>query len=205
MSDRKSIEKIEYRHIPLERRDEENQMTIHGRAVAFNSAEEMFEWNGVKYYEKILDTAFDEADLTDVILNADHEGKPAARTRNETLKLNKRSDGLYIEADLSKNSTGRDLYEDIRGGFYDKMSFAFTTRESSYDKDTRTRTIIKVKKVYDVSCVSFPAYENTSVSARSYLDMIEEFEKSQGEPREEKNAGKEKLKLKIKLLKEIIK
>ena len=58
----------------------------------------------------------------------------------------------------------------IDGGYVDKMSFSFTVREASYDSVTHTRTITKVKKLYDVSAVDIPAYNDTSISARSFFE-----------------------------------
>ena len=77
---------------------------------------------------------------------------------------------------MSKNATGRELYEDIRNGFYDKMSFAFKVREDSYDRETRTRTILRIERIFDVSAVTFPAYEQTSISARSWAEARHEIE-----------------------------
>jgi phage head maturation protease len=89
-----------------------------------------------------------------------------------------------MEADLSKNTTGRELYEDIKNGFYDKMSFAFKVREDSYDRETRTRTILKIERIFDVSAVTFPAYEQTSISARSWAEAQHEIEAAEAAQRE---------------------
>ena len=130
----------------------------------------MFEADGIKFYEVISREAFDKTDMNDVVLNIDHDGKPAAKTKNGTLELRKTDSGLFIRADLSKNATGRELHEDIKNGFYDKMSFAFTVRKDSYDKQTRTRRIEEIDRLYDVSAVTFPAYSDTSISARSFFE-----------------------------------
>lgn len=160
------------------------EMRVTGKPVIFNSETVIYEIDGVQYKEKIASTAFDGADISDVVLNIDHEGKPAAKTRNGTLKLEVKSDGLYMDADLSKNETGRELFEDISNGFYDKMSFAFTVAEDEYDKATRTRTITKIKKCYDVSAVTFAAYNNTSISARSWAKAEAEAERKAAEAAE---------------------
>jgi uncharacterized protein len=83
---------------------------------------------------------------------------------------------------LSKNASGRELYESIQNGFYDKMSFAFTVAETSYDKETRTRKILKIDRLYDVSAVDFPAYNQTTIYARSFFEA--EAEKELAEARE---------------------
>ena len=124
--------------------------------------------------------------MDDVVLNIDHEGKPAAKTKNGTLQLRVADDGMYMVADLSKNATGRELYEDIQNGFFDKMSFAFTVREEEYDKKTRTRRIMKIDRLFDVSAVTFPAYAQTSIMARDTFAMELEKERMEIRQREEK-------------------
>ena len=76
-----------------------------------------------------------------------------------------------MEADLGGTQAGRELYEEIDGGYVDKMSFSFSVRESKYDSVTHTRTITKVKKLYDVSAVDIPAYNDTEISARSFFEV----------------------------------
>jgi len=168
----------QYKSFNFERREktEDGKMIVTGNPIVFNRETVIWEYDGVQYKEVIDAKALDSADMGDVVLNIDHCGKPAAKTKNNTLTFDKRIDGLYIEADLSQNATGRELYEDIDNGFYDKMSFAFTTEEDSYNRDTHTRTILKIAKVYDVSAVTFPAYEQTSISARSWAEAQHEIE-----------------------------
>lgn len=151
-------------------------MPVIGNPVVFNRETVIWEYDGVQYKEIISAGALDSTDMTDVVLNIDHMGKPAAKTRNSTLKLDLLSDGLYIDADLSQNATGRELYEDIQNHFYDKMSFSFVVSEDSYNQETHTRTILKIKKLYDVSAVTFAAYEQTSISARSWAEARYEIE-----------------------------
>jgi len=114
--------------------------------------------------------------MADVIMQYDHEGRVFARIKNGTLKLTVDDHGLKIRADLGGTELGRQLYEEIKGGYTDKMSFGFTV-----SKDERTeendaangktiihRTITGIKKLYDVSAVSIPANPNTDIiSARS--------------------------------------
>ena len=164
----------EYRSFDFEQEDE--GMKVKGNPVVFNSETVLYEIDGIEYKEKIDSKALDGADLSDIILNIDHEGKPAAKTKNGTLQVEIKADGLYIEADLSKNETGRELYEDIKNGFFDSMSFAFVVDEDEYDKITHTRTIKKIKKCYDVSAVTFPAYNKAKISARSYVEAVAEAE-----------------------------
>lgn len=155
------------------------EMIIEGKAVSFDQAEVMYSIDGIEFKEKISSKAFDKAKMDDVVLNIDHAGKPAAKTKNRTLELTKTDEGLFVRADLSKNATGRELYEDIKNGFYDKMSFAFTVRKENYDKQTRTRTIEEIDTLYDVSSVTHPAYEATNISARSFFEVEAEKERKE--------------------------
>ena len=156
---------------------ETNEMMIEGKAVAFESPTVLYEIDGIKFYEVIDRKALDNANMNDVVLVINHEGKAAAKTKNRTLELNKTDEGLFIRADLSKNVTGRELHEDIANGFYDKMSFCFMVRKDTYDKQTRTRRILEIDTLYDVSVVDRPAYEQTSVSARSFFEAEAERER----------------------------
>lgn len=154
--------------VPREEGAEEYR--VKGTAVVFNTPTVMFECDGVKYYEVIDRHAFDECDLSDVIFNYNHGGKVVARLRNKTLELTITERGVDMEADLSGTQAGRELYEEIDGGYIDKMSFSFSVREAKYDTLTHTRTITKVKKLYDVSAVDIPAYNETSISSRSFFE-----------------------------------
>lgn len=153
-------------------RDGENdEYRVRGTAVVFDTPTVLWEYDGIKYCEVIDRNAFDECDMSDVIFNYNHGGKVVARLRNKTLALNIDERGVHIEADLSGTQAGRELYEEIDGGYVDKMSFSFTISESAYNSDTHTRTITKVKKLYDVSAVDIPAYQDTSISARSFFEL----------------------------------
>jgi len=92
-----------------------------------------------------------------------------ARTRNKTLELIPDENGLLIRAKLANTTAGRDLYELIRRGDVDKMSFAFTVDKDEYDRKTRTRRILRFKRIWDVSAVDMPAYDDTYISARSWV------------------------------------
>lgn len=155
---------------PVPRESEDDSYIVRGTAVVFDSPTCLYEIDGVKYWEVIDRNAFSGCDMSDVIFNYNHGGKVAARLRNKTLKLTIDERGLHIEADLSGTAAGRDLYEEIKGGYIDKMSFSFSVRKSSYDNLTRTRTITIIRKLYDVSAVDIPAYNDTSISARSFFE-----------------------------------
>lgn len=150
---------------------------VEGYATTFNKPYLLYEWDGVQYFEQIDRHALDGADLSDVIMQYDHQGKVLARLSNGTLGIEPDDNGLFIYADLSKSAAAKELYEEIRNGLVTKMSWAFTVAEDEYNRETRTRTIKKIKKVYDVSAVSIPANSDTDISARSWLDGVIEVER----------------------------
>ncbi|WP_339792347.1 HK97 family phage prohead protease [Tissierella sp.] len=167
---------------------------VEGYATTFNKPYLLYECDGIKYYEVIDRHALDEADMSDVIMQYDHEGKVLARKSNNTLILETNDNGLFICADLSKSSASKEMYEEINNGLVTRMSWAFTVAEDSYNNETRTRTILKVKKVYDVSTVSIPANQDTEISARSFFNGVIEREKQELLERRQRI-----LKLKLKL------
>jgi uncharacterized protein len=152
---------------------------VEGYATTFNQPYELYEYDGVKYYEVIDRNALDGADMTDVIMQYDHAGRVRARISNGTLGLDPDNYGLFTYADLSKTSASKEMYEDIDSGLITKMSWAFIVAEDAYNQQTRTRTILKVKKVFDVSAVSIPANADTEISARSYFDGVIQMEKQE--------------------------
>ena len=172
---------------------------MEGYATRFKPYE-LYEFDGVKYYERIDKNAFEGADMSDIIMQYDHAGRVLARKSNGSLIVEPNDEGLFICADLSKSDAGRSLYEDIESELVTRMSWAFTVAEDSYDRESRTRTILRVKKVYDVSAVSIPANEDTLINARSYFDGVIEEEQQELLKRDKQ---KQLLGLKIKLMEEI--
>lgn len=160
----------------------EDEMVVEGVAIVYDTPTVLFEIDGVKYYEVIDRNALRNADVSDVVFVENHEGTPGARTRNQTLQLLNTDSALNIRAELSKSSKGPAMYSDIKNGIYDRMSFSFIVRKDEYDKQTRTRKILEIEKLFDVSCVTFPAYNQTTISARSFFEA--EAEKERMELRE---------------------
>ena len=183
----------EYRSFEFEAKEEEK--TIEGYAVVFDKETTLFEHGGVKYKEIIDRNAFDGVSLDDVVLNIDHTGKPLARTKNNTLELSIDDYGLKVRAKLDGTQAGREAHEEIKGGYFDKMSFSFTIEENSYNSETNTETILKIKRLYDVSVVTFPAYEQTSVLARNSLLAEAERKKAEAELVEKRRLEKQRLQL----------
>jgi len=148
---------------------------VEGYASTFDAPYELGrDSDNQPYYEVVSSRALDGADMSDVIMQFDHAGMVAARQRNDTLLVEPDTHGLFIAADLSKSEFSRNLYESISNGLVDRMSWAFTPDYDSMDFDeaTRTQTINKVFRVYDVSAVSLPADEDTEISARAALDGV---------------------------------
>lgn len=198
----------EYRHFQFRASEQEGKMIIEGYAVVFEKPTTMYSFDGIDYQEQIMRSAFDKCQMDDVVLNIDHSGKPLARTKNGTLKLSIDDTGVFVRADLSGTEQGRQAYEEIKGGYFDKMSFCFITSEDgeSYDKENHLRSITGIERLFDVSVVTFPAYDTTSVYARSYFEAEaekEHLEKCKNQTLERRRMLKRKtLAVKIKLLKE---
>lgn len=157
----------------IKRDDEEaNDYRVEGYATTFDDPYVLYEFDGVKYMEQIDKNALTGADLSDVIMLYNHTGMVYARLSNGTLTIQPNEKGLYIQADLSSTQESRQMWEAINAGLVTQMSWAFTVEEESYNEKTHTRTILKVRKVYDVSAVSLPANPNTDISARSYWEGV---------------------------------
>lgn len=165
------------------RASEENQeesYKVEGYATVFNEPYTLYDWGDYVVNEQIDSRAFDDCDMTDVIMQYDHVGRVFARVSNDTLTLEVDNKGLKVTADLGGTEEGRKLYEEIKGGYTTKMSFGFNVEEdkrevtNDYDKKITTvlRTITKIKKLYDVSAVSLPANDATEISARSFSDGV---------------------------------
>ena len=196
------INEREYRRIDIRnieaRKDEDGQMIVEGYATTFNQPYKLFEDREFTLNEQVDRNAFAETDMSDVIMQYDHEGRVFARTRNNTLTVEPDEHGLKIRADLSGTTIGRQLYEEIVGGYTDRMSFGFTvkaderkrTREEN-GKRVILRTITKIGKLFDVSAVSMPANDATEISARSIGDglITEAIEEIRAEEERERKIG----------------
>ena len=148
---------------------------VEGYATTFEDPYVLFEdRDGWKYVEIIDRHALDGADLSDVIFQYDHEGRVYARNTNNTLSIEMNDHGMFIAADLSRTSLARQMYEDIQAGNVTRMSWAFIPSEEQYseDRDNKvfTTRITRVRKVFDVSAVSYPADPNTEISARNLVN-----------------------------------
>ena len=175
----------EYRNINVEeletRNVEDGRMVVEGYATTFNMPYRLCGDEQITVNEQVDRNAFAETDMSDVIMQYDHQGRVFARMSNGTLQLSQDDHGLKILADLGGTEIGRQLFEEIRGGYTNKMSFGFTVPEGG-DVRTRSkgedghitilRTITKIGKLYDVSAVSLPANDATEISSRTISDGL---------------------------------
>lgn len=186
--------------------EQDNKMVVRGYASTFNEPYTLFRDEDLQFDEVVDADAFANTDMSDVIMQYDHEGRVFARQSNNTLTVTPDERGLLIEADLGGTELGRQLYEEIRGGYTNKMSFGFTVDDEdideSEDEEGRllvTRTIKSIRKIYDVSAVSIPANDATEISVRSLTDGV--IEKAQAErlAAEALELRKRKMMMKLKL------
>lgn len=173
----------EYRNIQEFRAADNDNYTVSGYASTFNEPYMLWKEDNYTVREMIDPDAFNETDMSDVILQYDHEGRVFARMSNGTLNVGTDEHGLKIEANLGGTEIGRQLYDEIRGGYTNKMSFGFSveTDKKEITEDVETgavdvlRIITRVKRLYDVSAVSLPANPGTDISARTLSNgLIEE-------------------------------
>lgn len=151
----------------LQTREAENdQMIIGGYFVVFNTWTEL--WDG--YYEQVSPKAFDNIDLTDIRALINHnDGLVLGRTKSNTLTLRVDDKGLYGEIKVNPNDQDAvNLYERVKRGDVDQCSFGFQITEEEWEDTAEGyRSTITGIKLFEVSVVTFPAYEDTLVTARS--------------------------------------
>lgn len=174
----------DFRFIKLEQRkadDGSDELVVEGKACSFNDETVLYSYGNYEAREIVDANAFENCDMTDVIFNYNHSGRVYARTRNNTLSLEVKEDGLYMKAVLRSNDQGhKELFDDISTGTIDKMSFAFHVNDSKWEYEEKDgnkidrRTILAIDKLYDVSAVDIPAYDTTSISARSQFSAVSE-------------------------------
>ena len=169
---------VEIRAVTDQQPEEDGRMIVEGYATTFDEPYTLWEEEDYIVREQVAPSAFSKTDMADVIMQYDHEGRVFARISNGTLALAVDDHGLHIRADLSGTEIGRQLYEEIAGGYTNKMSFGFTvdaderliTEENGVT--TILRTITGIRKLYDVSAVSLPANNATEISARAFSEGV---------------------------------
>lgn len=203
------INEREYRQInfgQIEIREaDDGKKIVEGYATTFDQEYTLYSFGNYELRESIDRHAFDETDMKDVIMQYDHEGRVFARKSNSTLQLEADDHGLKIRADLGGTEIGRQLYEEIKGGYTTKMSFGFTvskqerTEEEIEDKIIIHRKITGIKKLYDVSAVSLPANDATEITSRNLGEGVIAEVKQEKLARE----ARERQKTKIRMLMEV--
>lgn len=197
----------EYRMMPLLVPSAEKRLDseyyVEGFATTFDTPYVLYRYKDIDYKEVIHRNALEGADLSDVLFQYNHCGRVYARNRMKkgkaaTLILEAQKSGLFVAADLGSTSESRKMYEDIDAGLIYQMSWGFTVAEDSYDRDTHTRTILRIKKVYDVSAVDLPANPSTEIQSRSWVNGVIEAEKQE-------IAERQKQIQRIKILSEVLK
>lgn len=178
-----------------------DEMIVEGYATTFNEPYLLWQEDGYRVFEQVDRDAFTGCDMSDVIMQYNHEGRVFARMSNGTLSCTPDDHGLLTRAALGGTEIGRQLYDEIKGGYTDQMSFGFTvaedTREISENADTKEveilRTIKRIKKLYDVSAVSIPANPATSIAARTYGEGVIAEAKAERQRAEQEVIAKQKL------------
>ena len=184
----------EYRNLAELLAPQEDEKRVQGYATTFDQPYKLGGDDSFEFWEVVDRGAFNNTDMNDVIMQYNHEGRVFARTKNNTLALRSDEHGLFIDADLGGTEIGRQLYEEIKGGYTDKMSFGFTVRGDKREermedgKTILTRTITDIGKLYDVSAVSIPANDATSISVRTFVNG--EIERLKAERLEQERIAK---------------
>ena len=169
--------KLENRLASIELRDDDaEKMILEGYAIVFD--EETLigdEKNG--FIESISRSALNETNLKDVPMKYNHNDSflIIARTRNKSLTLTVDEKGLKVRAELLDTESNKDIYKMVKAGLLDKMSFAFTVSGQKIDRsgEIPKRTITGIDRLFDVSIVDLPAYEQTSIAASRSLALVE--------------------------------
>lgn len=193
----KELERRNYNFEIRAEQDEENRYVIEGRPILYDSMTDLGFMN-----EIIEKGALDNADLTDVrfLVNHDERKLPLARARegfeNSTMILTVDEKGLKVTIylDVDNNTEARNLYSAIKRGDITGMSFTFLVEDEEWedlDSEKPTRRIKAFAVIYEVSAVTFPAYEETEIYARdkSQIDTLKqelEDKKKQARKKESK-------------------
>ena len=153
----------------------DDEMKIAGYFVVFNTETEI--WDGL--FEEISDKSFENIDLTDIRALADHDtAKVLGRTKSKTLTLNVDEKGLFGEITINPDDTEAvNLYQRVKRGDIDQCSFGFSILNETMEQreDGTTKWTITEIELFEVSVVTFPAYADTAVEARS--NEIKQLEK----------------------------
>lgn len=180
--------------------EERDAMILEGYPITFKQETLIGdeEWGWI---ESIDPHALDESDMRDCCLKYNHNDTSPimARTRNGSLVLTADDKGVHMRAELIDTQSNKDFYKMVKAGLLDKMSFAFTVddEEIDYNSHPMKRVIKRIGKLFDVSVVDIPAYDSTSLIARSKAmaeakpDLLENRSTEEEELENEPIEGKE--------------
>lgn len=199
---------IELRSTETIKAVDNEKMIVEGYALRFNTLSN--DLGG--FVETISPQALEDADLSDVRCLIDHDpSKVLGRTTSETLSLKVDDEGLYFRCRLPDTSYSRDLYENIRLGNINQCSFGFVLDEDGDTVERRDdglfkRTLNRIRSLFDVSVVTYPAYNDTDVApALRSIEKVKEKEQEEIRQREQEQEEQRKqnelLKLQLDLLK----
>src|SRR5690554_3647485 len=175
---------------------DDGKMIVEGLAVVFDQPTVLFKLDdGTEIKEVIERGALDNTDVSDCFFKYNHSNHTMgmARVKNGTLQLEIRDEGLFIRAELADTTAGRDLYELVKRGDIDKMSFAFDIEEEEFDQEQYMFRVKKISKLWDVAAVNVPAYDGTKIYARR-LEDVEAFRAKEAEALVEKKKAEEEMK-----------
>ena len=175
---------------------DDGKMIVEGLAVVFDQPTVLFKLDdGTEIKEVIERGALDNTDVSDCFFKYNHSNHTMgmARVKNGTLQLEIRDEGLFIRAELADTTAGRDLYELVKRGDIDKMSFAFDIEEEEFDQEQYMFRVKKISKLWDVAVVNVPAYDGTRIYARR-LEDVEAFRAKEAEALVEKKKAEEEMK-----------
>ena len=164
--------------------DEEHGHYLEGRPIVYDSR------TNLGWYDEIIERgALDKTDLKDVrfLVNHNTDMIPLARSRNNTvnstmqMEIDENGMKIRVDLDIENNTEAKSLYSAVERGDIDGMSFMFTVDGDKWEdieSDHPTRTILDISKVFEVSAVTFPAYEATSIQARGLSEALDSAKES---------------------------
>lgn len=156
--------------------EDEQKMVLEGYAIVFDQ-ETLIGDKEKGFIESIDRNALKNANMKDVPMKYNHDDSflIIARTRNNSLRLTVDDIGLKVRAELIDTDSNKDIYKMVKAGLLDKMSFAFTVSTQKIDRsgDIPKRTITGIDRLYDVSIVDLPAYDQTSIVVGRSLALVD--------------------------------
>lgn len=156
--------------------EDEQKMVLEGYAIVFDQ-ETLIGDKEKGFIESIDRNALKNANMKDVPMKYNHDDSflIIARTRNNSLRLTVDDIGLKVRAELIDTDSNKDIYKMVKAGLLDKMSFAFTVSSQKIDRsgDIPKRTITGIDRLYDVSIVDLPAYDQTSIVVGRSLALVD--------------------------------